>query len=400
MRKLLALALNDILTQFSDRLDWIFFLALPLVCTAVIGVGLEGVARSDDQRISVAIVDEDGGTLAAELRNVLVSLDTIQAGSASVDEAQAWLDDSEVVAVLNIPANFTQDVLNGKASELSVRTLPDNRALAIKQVLSAQVTYISSIVAIAHASTAEAQKVKSFNSEADQRAYFEKALKLARHALQEPAVSIIKKHAPEATAPTPANGFSQSSPGQLVAWSLITFIGGAAVLADERVRGTLRRLAVMPVSRATIIGGRILGRYSMGLVQMAILIVVGVTVFGVDWDRNPAALVLVVLAFALSATSLGLMVSTFVRTPAQATSATLALSMLLSALGGAWWPLEGTPLAYQAVVKIFPTTWAMIGFTNIIVRGGGVISILPQVGVLLLFAAGFFAIGIWRFKYE
>jgi ABC-2 type transport system permease protein len=75
-------------------------------------------------------------------------------------------------------------------------------------------------------------------------------------------------------------------------------------------------------------------------------------------------------------------------------------SMLLSALGGAWWPLEVTPSAYQAVVKILPTTWAMIGFNDVILRGQGVAGILPVVGVLIAFAAVFFSLGIWRLRFE
>jgi ABC-2 type transport system permease protein len=74
--------------------------------------------------------------------------------------------------------------------------------------------------------------------------------------------------------------------------------------------------------------------------------------------------------------------------------------MLMAALGGAWWPLEVTPQIYQTVVKILPTTWAMMAFNDIIVRGAGVADVLLNVAVLLGFALLFFVIGIWRFRYE
>jgi hypothetical protein len=42
----------------------------------------------------------------------------------------------------------------------------------------------------------------------------------------------------------------------------------------------------------------------------------------------------------------------------------------------------------------------MDAFHEIMWYNGGVIDILPMLGVLLLIAAGAFAFGVWRFKYE
>ena len=74
--------------------------------------------------------------------------------------------------------------------------------------------------------------------------------------------------------------------------------------------------------------------------------------------------------------------------------------MLMAALGGAWWPLEITPSAYQPPVIVLPTTWAMQGFNDVIVRGLGVSEVLPEAGMLLLFALVFFTVGLWRLKLE
>jgi len=52
------------------------------------------------------------------------------------------------------------------------------------------------------------------------------------------------------------------------------------------------------------------------------------------------------------------------------------------------------------MVKILPTTWAMQGMLDLVVRGQNLVQILPEAGVLLGFAAVFFTIGVVRFKYE
>jgi ABC-2 type transport system permease protein len=54
----------------------------------------------------------------------------------------------------------------------------------------------------------------------------------------------------------------------------------------------------------------------------------------------------------------------------------------------------------QNAVKILPTTWAMQGLLDIVLRGRGLVDILPEAGVLLGFAAVFFAVGVMRFRYE
>jgi len=172
------------------------------------------------------------------------------------------------------------------------------------------------------------------------------------------------------------------------------------VFVNERLGGTLRRLMITPTCKAAILAGKCLGRFALGLVQMVILVGFGVLALGVNWGRDPWALAIMLLAFGLVGTALGVMLGAVARTRSQASGLTILFSMLLAALGGAWWPLEITPKAYQAAVSLLPTTWAMRGFTDVIVRGQGVAAILPEAGILFGFALAFFAIGVWKLKFE
>lgn len=71
-----------------------------------------------------------------------------------------------------------------------------------------------------------------------------------------------------------------------------------------------------------------------------------------------------------------------------------------ASLGGEWWPLEIVSEWMRSLGHALPTAWAMDGFNNIIIRGLGLEVVLPEVVVLLGFAALFLAIGGWRFRYE
>ena len=76
------------------------------------------------------------------------------------------------------------------------------------------------------------------------------------------------------------------------------------------------------------------------------------------------------------------------------------LGMSLALLGGCWYPLELFPQAARSAAQLLPTSWAMQGLTDLVLRGQGVAAVLPEAGVLMGFAAVFFVVGVARFKYE
>ena len=94
------------------------------------------------------------------------------------------------------------------------------------------------------------------------------------------------------------------------------------------------------------------------------------------------------------------MMGTFIKTEGQANGLSIMAGMVMALLGGCWYPLELFPAAVQNIVKIFPTTWAMQGLLDLVLRGGGLVDILPESAVLLGFAGVFFTIGVMRFRYE
>lgn len=403
MRKIFDVAWNDVRIEFSSVWTLVFFLILPLVFTAVIGAGLSGMYHDDsgtDNRMPLIVVDDDGSALAAELVTTLESSAVVRPTLESRQEAERLFEEEDAPAILTVPAGFGDALLSGQHVELDLREAGnDNRVLAVERVVSAASGRVSSAVAAARASVAEAERIRPFESDAARQAYLEQGFAMAQEILQDPPVSSEITQAPE-IAPQIAGGFEQSSAGQLVTWVSITLLGAAEVFVNERLGGTLRRLLITPTRKATIVSGKIVGRLGMGVVQMGILIGLGALLFGVNWGRSPLALTAVALSFGLATVALGVLLSTFARTRRQVSGLTVLFSMLTAALGGAWWPLEITPPTYQAVVKALPSTWAMIGFNDVIVRGQGLTAVLPETGILLGFALLFFAVGIRRLRYE
>jgi len=396
MRKLLALAWNHIRIEFEDRSTIVFYLILPIIFTVIVGSALGG---SGDSRATVLVVDEDRTAMSAELIGGLEASPVLRVSIEPRDEAAQSLDDGKAAALVIIPAGLGNALMAGQPFDLNLKSNPqDSRSLAVEQEINAVASHTSNAVQAALVSVAERERVKPFADATEKQQYFDQSLKMARDVLKTPPARIEATQSSAATQEVDSS--TQSSAGQLVTWTMTTLLGVAGFLVYERVMGTSRRLAVTPTGKATILGGNILGRLALGVVQMIALIGFGALLLQVNWGRSPAALAVLVIAFALAATAFGVMLATFCKTMSQANGLAIMFSMVFAALGGCWWPLEITPPIYQTVVKVLPSTWAMQGFTDVIVRGKGLIDILPIAGILLIFAVVFFAIGIKRLRFD
>jgi ABC-2 type transport system permease protein len=193
---------------------------------------------------------------------------------------------------------------------------------------------------------------------------------------------------------------ANSAAGQLITWVFVPLLGISAMFAYERQQGTLRRLLTTPTAKATFLLGTISGQVIIALVQMLVLILFGIFVMHIQWGREPAALAILLMTTALAGAALGTTMGTFIKSEGQANGLSSMFSMVMALLGGCWYPLELFPPFARTLVHILPTTWAMQGLLDIVLRGRGLVDILPEAGVLLGFAVLFFTVGVWRFRYE
>ncbi len=196
------------------------------------------------------------------------------------------------------------------------------------------------------------------------------------------------------------SGYAQASAGMMVQFSVFGLISSAMILMLERKSGTLQRLLSSPIRPYEVIAGHVLAMFCIVFAQQLILVVVGQLVFGVDYARQPLAILLMISVLSLWAASLGLLISALSRKEDQVITLSLIAMFVFAALGGAWFPLEVAGKTFAAVGHIMPTAWAMDGFQNIVIRELEFQSVLLPAGVLLLYALAFFGLAIWRFKSE
>ena len=401
MSKLLAIAWNHIRIEFEDRSTIVFFLILPLAFTVIVGSALGGSNNSTgDTRPVVIVVDVDQSTLSQEFVTALQGSKIMRAETMSQAEADRAFEDDQAIGVLVIPIGFQSAALNGQPIDLDLKAANDNRSLAVEQDVRSIMEQTGGAILAARAAVSEAERIKPFADEPAKQAYFAASLKTAQGLLKNPPARIEATQPQTAATVQSGEGFAQSSPGQLVTWVMTTLFGVAGFLAYERINGTARRLAVMPMRNSIILSGNFAGRFTLGAVQMILMVGFGALVLSVPYGNDPLALTVMLIAFGLAGTAFGVMLGTFSRTMSQAGGLSILFAMLFAALGGCWWPLEITPPIYQTLVKVLPSTWAMLGLTDIIVYGKGLSDVWLNAVVLLVFAVIYFAIGVRRMRLD
>ena len=400
MRKIWMIAQTYVRLAFTTPITLVMAFIMPIIFTAVLGAAFFSDPNADN-RIPLLLVDEDSGKvadiIAAQLEeSAVVRLATRENLPTTRAAANAEIGDFHRALIL--PAGMSDAAQNGSPVDAELLVDVNNlNTSAVQQEALAVLARVNGALGTAHTATAQAAEISSFKSAAEKADYFQNALTLALDKLSNPTVTV---KAEKATQLAVLDGASQSSPGNLVTFGLVTLLATAIVLVEERNTGTLKRLVASPLSKPTILAGKTLGPLLVGVIQMAVLILAGQLIFGVQWGRSPLALVMVVLAFDLAAVSIGIFLSTVVRTSDQAAGIMIAASMAMGALGGAWWPIDIVPKFMQTAGHFFPSAWAMDGFQAIILRGAPPSGVIMPTAILLGFAVLFFGLGIWRFKFE
>ena len=167
----------------------------------------------------------------------------------------------------------------------------------------------------------------------------------------------------------------------------------------ERRSGAMRRLRAAPVGRAPIVISKLVPFYVVNLIQIVIMFAIARLAFGLDLGFIPA-LVVMSAALALVATGLGIALAGVARSETQGTGLAVIVVLTTSALGGVMVPRFIMPEAMQQIGNITPQAWAIQGYQDILVRGQGLGGVWLESGMLLIFAAVFTAIGIWRFRFD
>jgi ABC-2 type transport system permease protein len=391
------LARKDLLETVRDRLSFIFILIMPLAFTLFFGL-LFG-AGSAAEKLPLAVWDADGGDAAKQLVARLEDSPVVRVVVKTGDELEQWMADDRAAAGLIIPEGYSDAVAAGEPASLTIVATQGSSgaqtaASEIRSLAGEQVT-----VELASRAAAEAVwRTRSYPAGADPAADDAARIRpVVADALASPAASVRIVEAGAAANQTPS-GFVLSSPGMMVNFVLFSLMTAGIALITERQNGTLQRLMTTRLRRWELIAGKAAGMFLLTLVQQILLLGVAQLFFGVDYLRDPAALLVMMVSLSLVASTMGLLLASLLKSEQALIATTVLVSMAVAALSGAWFPLEITGSAFQTVGHLLPTAWILDGLRGIVVRGFDVAAVLPAFLVSLAWAGGLFALAVWRFR--
>ena len=391
----LDLALKDLTQMLRDRRALLFIVAMPIVFTFFMGFAY-GTTGAADTTLVLAVVDpEPGARLNQMLLERLGLLNAVEVRPLSEPEAMAAFQRGQADGVLRIPAGYSAAYAAGETPQLTLLAEAGSAAAqSLYQLLRGPVTHLSSAVTIARLSA------DVVGGPGDYDPALEAAWARWQATLDLNLVNVEQAAPPASADWTGGNPYNQASPGILVQFAIFGLITSAQILVQERKTGTLQRLRTTALRPWQIVGGHLLAMFTLTLLQTALLVVFGQAALSVDYLREPLGTLAVAMALALWVSAMGLLIGVVAKEEQQVILFSMIAMFLFSALGGTWFPLEASGGAFAAIGRLMPSTWAMTGLQNLLIRGLAFDSVLLPCAVLLAYAAVFFGVAVWRFRRE
>lgn len=179
--------------------------------------------------------------------------------------------------------------------------------------------------------------------------------------------------------------FDEAASTQLLLFVFITAMTGSTAVVQARRWGVLDRALAGPTSPVAVIAGLALGQLTVAGVQALVIVAATASVFDVNWG-DPVATGAVVVLFSFVAAAAGLLLGALLRNEEQVGGVGVPLSLALAAFGGCMLPLEFFPQTLRMLANLTPHAWGNLAFAEILRRDGGLVDVLPNLGVLLGFA--------------
>jgi ABC-2 type transport system permease protein len=186
--------------------------------------------------------------------------------------------------------------------------------------------------------------------------------------------------------------------GWAMQFLLFALSASATGLFRERDAGIFQRLLAAPVTRAQILWSKFLYGVAIGLVQLVVLFLAGRVLFGIEVEQHLGLLIIVCAFAAAACTSFGMLLAAVAPNAEAAGGLATFLILLMSAIGGAWFPVSFMPVFIQQLSKLTLVYWSMEGFSAVLWADQSFVQILPILGILGGITAAVMSVAIWRFN--
>ena len=367
--RLVAILVKEFTQMRRDKMTFGMMLGIPLMQLVLFGY----VINADPKDLPTAVLSSDTGpfgrTLLSAIRNSgYFDFKRVLRNEAEVEEELAR---GEVQFVVNIPADFTRELLRGHRPQVLVEAdatdpAATGNAIGALRVLSG---------------TALQRDLKG-------------ALGWIGEARSEPIdLRIHTRYNPEAI--TQYN-IVPGLMGVILTMTMVMIT--ALAITRERERGTMENLLSMPTRPFEVLLGKIIPYILIGYIQVGVILLAGRYLFGVPMSGSLTLLLLAAFVFIVANLAMGITFSTIARNQLQAVQMSFFAFLPSILLSGFMFPFRGMPVWAQYLGEVLPITHFLRIVRGIMLKGNGVRESMHEFWQIALFAGIMLTIAVRRYR--
>lgn len=362
LRGLGAIIYKEMIQMRRDRSTRLVFL-IPVIQTFIFGFAID----LDIQNIATVVVDmdrsADGRRVVERLHNTRTF--RVIGESRSVREAKEQIVSGRAKVAVVVPPDYSRRLLAGQQATVQVLVDGSDSVVATNAVQTAR--------AIGLLETGRPGRL----------APREQAVDVRPRVLFNPDL-------------VSANFYVPGLIGIIL--QLVTVTLTAFSIVRERERGTLEQLSVTPVSRASLVLGKLIPYAVIGMMQTIVVLLLMRWVFGVRIEGDLFLLLALSTLFLLPSLALGILISTLATNQGEAMQISLLIMLPSVLLSGFAFPRETMPLPIYMIGFGLPVTYYVEILRGIILRGAGLQALWPQTMALAGFAVLLVTVSSVRFR--
>jgi ABC-2 type transport system permease protein len=363
-----AIVAKEFIQMRRDRLTFGMMVGIPMLQLILFGYAI----NSDPKHLPTAVFSADHSVFSRTFIWAMRNSDYFNINVLAESEAQIQqlLDQGKVQFAVQIPINFSRDLLRGDKPDL---------------LLEADATDPS---AVGYAISA----INTLSATAMDRDLTGPLMKLRASA--SPFNLVIHPHY------NPENitqyNIVPGLMGVMLTMTMIIITGLA--ITRERERGTMENLLSTPVHPGEVIIGKIVPYIAVGYIQVFLILLAADFLFDVPMIGSLTLLLVMTFFFILANLAVGITFSTIAKNQLQAVQMAFFFFLPSLLLSGYMFPFRGMPIWAQYIGECLPLTHYLRVVRGIMLKGNGMAEIAPDLWPIGLFLIVMLTIGIKRYR--
>lgn len=353
--RIAAIATKELIHMVRDRMTFVSLLSVTIGYVIVFGYAI----NPDPRHIPTIVVDHDKSEFsrlykAALQQSVYLEIDPRQLTS---DQASEMLRKAQTSVVIEIPPDFTRNLLRGLPAQILVE--------------------------------ADATDPVSLNGAITSTG--EVARQTAAHLMRQDGIEATFTGEPKLEVRVQRRFNPQGEQTFFIIPGLVGMILNVSLLVmtamsitKEKEQGSMEFLLVTPTEPWEMIVGKIIPTFLVGVMQVSIILAIAFFLFKLPLTGDPLALIALLLAYGITTLAVGILISTAAMSQMQAMQLSFFYFLPSILLSGFMFPYSGMPQWAQVISQGLPLTYFVRGSRGVFLKEFTLIDMWPHLWPIML----------------